>query len=61
MSEIEYLDSINRRAQEIFNLAVAARDDANAVITLTQAMKEDLLKRKIELQRAELADRKAGK
>lgn len=59
MSEIEYLDQIDNKVQAVFDLAVAARDEAQAAIVAAQAIKADLLRRKIELQRAELAAGKA--
>lgn len=55
MSEIEYLDQIDSKVQTVFDLAVAARDEAQEAIVAAQAIRADLLRRKIELQRAELA------
>lgn len=54
MSELEYLDTIDQRTRAIFDLAVAARDEAQSAIDATQALKAELLRRKIELQRAML-------
>lgn len=54
MGEIEYLDSVDQKIQAVFDLAVEARDEAQAAIVATQAIKADLLRRKIELQRAQL-------
>lgn len=54
VSELEYLDTIDQRAQAIFDLAVAARDEAQAAIEAAQSLKAELLRRKIELQQAML-------
>lgn len=59
MTEIEYLDSVDKKLDGIFDLAVKARDEAQTAIVATQALKADLLRRKIELQRAQLADIRA--
>lgn len=61
MDEIEYLDSIDKKIQAVFDLAVEARDEAQAAIVATQAIKADLLRRKIELQRAQLEDAREEK
>jgi hypothetical protein len=61
MNEIEYLDSVvDRKLQAIFDLAVAARDEAQAALVAVQALKGNLLRRKLELQREELANEKIG-
>jgi hypothetical protein len=57
MNEIEYLDSVDGKLQAIFDLAVAARDEAQAALAAVRALKGDLLRRKLELQREELARR----
>jgi hypothetical protein len=47
MNEIEYLDSVvDRKLQAIFDLAVAARDEAQAALVAVQALKGDLLRRR---------------
>lgn len=56
MSEMEYLNSIDVKLSAVFDLAVEARDEAQAAIVATQAIKSDLLRRKIELQKALLAE-----
>lgn len=56
MTEIELLDKIDSELQAVFDLAVEARDNAQAAIVAVKAIKEANLKRKIELQRAELAE-----
>lgn len=61
MSEIEYLNEVDRKVQIIFDLAIEARDQAQAAIVAAQALKADLLRRKIELQRAELDAREQTK
>lgn len=61
MNEIEYLNEVDRRVQIVFDLAIEARDQAQAAIVAAQALKADLLRRKIELQRAELEAREQTK
>lgn len=61
MTELEHIDQLDHKLQAIFDLAIDARDGAQAAIVALQAMKSDLLNRKIELQRAELADTKVEK
>lgn len=61
MSEIEYLDQISSKVQEVFALAVEARDGAQSAIEVAQSIKADILRRKIELQRAELGVAKEGR
>lgn len=56
ISELEYLDHLDEQVQRIFDLAIAARNEAQAAIRAAQAVKADLLYRKIELQRAQLAE-----
>jgi hypothetical protein len=46
MNEIEYLDSVDGKLQAIFDLAVAARDEAQAALAAVRALKGDLLRRK---------------
>lgn len=60
MTELEHLDQLDHKLQAIFDLAIDTRDGAQAAIVALQAMKSDLLNRKIELQRVELADRRAS-
>lgn len=60
MNEIEYLDSVDGKLQAIFDLTVQARDEAQAALVAVQALKGDLLHRKLELQREELAGEKMG-
>lgn len=55
MNEIEYLDDLSDRVQAVFDFAVEARDGAQAAIESAQSLKAELLRRKIELQRAQLA------
>lgn len=61
MTELEHLDQLDHKLQAIFDLAVEARDEAQAAIVAIGAVKNDLLSRKIELQRVELREREAGK
>lgn len=60
MGELEYLDTINQKARDVFYLAVAARGEAQAVIEATQSLMAELQRRKIELQRALLAEAEGG-
>lgn len=56
MTEIEYLDRTDNELQRIFNMAAAARDDAQLALEAVQTLKQRLFERKLELQRAELAE-----
>lgn len=56
MTQIELLDKMDNELQAVFDLAVEARDNAQAAIVAIKAIKEANLQRKIELQRAELAE-----
>lgn len=55
MTEIEYLDEISNKLQAAFNLAADARDEAQNAMTAILNLKQDLIQRKIEIQRTELA------
>lgn len=55
MSELQYLDDLSNRVQAIFDFAIEARDGAQAAIDSAQSLKAEILRRKIELQRAQLA------
>jgi len=55
-SEIEYLRLLERRLQSIFDVSVAARDEAQIAVNSINSLKQKLLQRQIELQRKELAN-----
>lgn len=54
MKELQYLDELSTRVQAIFDFAIEARDGAQAAIDSAQSLKAEIVRRKIELQRAEL-------
>lgn len=55
-AEVEYLDAVDEQIQRVFDLAAAARDEAQKAIEAAQSIRAELLRRKIEIQRAELKD-----
>lgn len=61
MSEIEYLDEIDNKLQTAFNVAVNARDEAQNAMTAIINLKQDLIQRKMQIQRKELALAKESK
>lgn len=56
MTELEHIDQLDHKLQAIFDLAIDARDGAQAAIVAVNTLRAELLRRKIELQRVELAD-----
>lgn len=55
MTEIEYLDEIDSKLQTTFNVAANARDEAQNAMTAILNLKQDLIQRKIQIQREQLA------
>lgn len=60
MTEIEYLDEISSKLQTAFNLAADARDEAQSAMTAILNLKQDLMQRKIEIQRVQLLKEKSS-
>lgn len=54
MNELKYLDELSARLDVTFDFAVQARDGAQAAIESVSTLKAEILRRKIELQRAAL-------
>lgn len=54
MSELEYIQEIENRLQELFETAAAARDEAQKVLSDIIDIKGGLTKRQLEILKAQV-------
>lgn len=54
-TELEYLEVLETKLALVFDYAVAARNDAQAALETANVIKNAIIKRRVELLRAEMA------